>query len=206
MTISKRLAEKLGGDVELIDTKPGVGSRFRLTVPAGPLEHVRMLERPTEAATTKPRQPNRDRVEAASLLGCPILVAEDGPDNQRLIAHVLQKAGAEVTIVGNGRLAVDACMASRDAESESASGCPFDVILMDMQMPVMDGYTATTLLRQKGYTGPIIALTAHAMADDRQKCLDAGCDGYASKPIDRRRLIETIASHVDAYRRTEVGC
>ena len=103
---------------------------------------------------------------------------------------MLQKAGADVTVEENGRLAVDAALAARD-KSE-----PFDVVLMDIQMPVMGGHEATALLRQEGYPSPIIALTAHAMEGDRDKCIKAGCDDYMTKPIDRKKLIEMIHQHL----------
>ncbi len=113
-------------------------------------------------------------------------------DNQRLIAFVLKKAGAEVTIVENGQSAMEISSASRDA------GRPFDVILMDIQMPVMDGYTATSRLRAQCYRGAIIGLTAHTMAGDREKCLAAGCDEYATKPIDRAGLVALVAGLLEA--------
>jgi CheY-like chemotaxis protein len=119
-------------------------------------------------------------------LDCRILVAEDSPDNGRVVRHVLECVGAEVELVENGRLAVERALAARD------EGRPFDLILMDMQMPIVDGYQATRTLRSQGYTLPIIALTAHAMQEERQRCLECGCDEYQSKPIQREELIEVI--------------
>jgi CheY-like chemotaxis protein/HPt (histidine-containing phosphotransfer) domain-containing protein len=122
-------------------------------------------------------------------LTCKVLLAEDGIDNQLLISTHLTRAGARVTVAENGRIANDMAMAALLA------GDPFDVILMDMQMPEMDGYAATSELRRKGYKAPIVALTAHAMAGDRERCIGAGCTDYLTKPISRTKLVEAVASH-----------
>ncbi len=184
LAISKRLAEMLGGGIA-VHSEPGQGSTFRVTVSAGDLPGVRMLEPGKEAAA--PDAPAQDAPDAATLRpGARILLAEDGPDNQRLLAFLLKKAGAEVTVVENGQLAVDAAVAAHD------TGSPFDLILMDMQMPVLDGYAATRHLRDRSYPGPIVALTANAMADDRRKCLEAGCNDYLSKPVDRKELLAVV--------------
>jgi CheY-like chemotaxis protein len=115
-----------------------------------------------------------------------VLVAEDGADNQRLLRAILERAGLEVEVVANGALALERSLAAAEL------GEPFDVVLMDMQMPVLDGYAATERLRAEGYAGPIIALTAHAMAGDRERCLRAGCDDYATKPVVRADLLAII--------------
>ncbi len=188
LTISKRLAKILGGEISVIST-PGKGSTFSVTVQTGPLEGVRMLDSPAEAAAETKCMAKASATSEITL-NCRLLLAEDGPDNQRLIAFILNKAGADVTVVENGQIAHDEALAAR------AAGNPFDVILMDMQMPVMDGYTATARLREAAYAGPIIALTAHAMEGAENDCLAAGCDDYAAKPIDRARLLATIAGYL----------
>ena len=164
----------------------GKGSTFIVSVPTGPIQGVRWIE--GKQASGSVSQANAACV-AMQIAGARILLAEDGEDNQRLISFVLRKAGANVVMAENGQLA---CSLAKDA---LAKGQPFDIILMDMQMPVLDGYSATRHLREINYEGPIIALTAHAMNHDRQKCLDAGCDDYITKPIDRLHLIQTLAGY-----------
>ncbi|GAB4141386.1 MAG: hypothetical protein Kow0040_30070 [Thermogutta sp.] len=192
LTISKRLAEMLGGDITARST-PGKGSTFSVTVATGDISGVTMLESPDEALAASRTKGGVGAAPSVRLQGR-ILLAEDGPDNQRLISSILKKAGAEVTLVENGQAALDTALAALDR------GEPFDLILMDMQMPVMDGYTATARLRQAGYDGPIVALTAHAMEGDDVACREAGCDDYLTKPIDRAKFFAMIARFLDARR------
>ena len=185
LSISRRLAELLGGTVAVV-SEPGRGSTFTLVLPAGeravgsPLQSLQEL---APLATRKPVVGPRPRLQGR------ILIAEDGADNQRLLSTILTRAGAEVVLVGNGEAAVAAALQSQ------ADGAPFPLILMDMQMPVLDGYTATRQLRAQGWQAPIVALTAHAMEGDRERCLAEGCDGYETKPVRAERLIEVCRRH-----------
>jgi PAS domain S-box-containing protein len=185
LCISKRLAEALGGNIE-VRSEPGAGSTFSVIIDPGPLDGIRMVQAGPRSASHRTPVAAPAAADKSELRGR-ILLAEDEPDNQRLVSFLLKKAGAEVTAVEDGQCAFEAALAAREA------GDPFDVILMDMQMPVMDGYKATRQLREQEYTGSIIALTAYAMAEDRQKCLDAGCDDFATKPIDRLKFLATVA-------------
>jgi PAS domain S-box-containing protein len=183
LTICRRLAELMGGTVTLVRTAPGQGACFRVDLPLVPAPgaaRIASLELPAPSA-----QP-RAALPAARLRGR-VLVAEDGRDNQRLIALHLSRAGAEVQVADNGRIALE------QLDAAQAAGQPFDLLLTDMQMPEIDGYTLARTLRERGSTISIVALTAHAMAEDRQRCLDAGCDDYATKPIDRNELLEACA-------------
>jgi len=196
LTITKRLVEKLGGDIAVSSTL-GKGSTFSVSLATGPLDDVPMVEHATEAISTG-GQCVESTEQSRIKLDCRILLAEDGDDNQRLISFLLRKAGAEVTVVENGQLAIEKALSyqpgrGRRHDDEKQS---FDIILMDMQMPVTNGYEAARQLRDAGYTAPIIALTAHAMKEDRQKCLDAGCVDYITKPIDGTELLFLVARYV----------
>jgi PAS domain S-box-containing protein len=184
LTICRRLAHLMGGDVELVQTCPGRGSRFELRLPLQEPADVTRIDSLTSGEAVHAALP---APAGTIVLRGRILLAEDGDDNQRLISLLLRAAGAEVTVAPNGRVALEML------EWASSGGAPFDLLLTDMQMPEMDGYTLARTLRAGGATIPIVALTAHAMADDRARCLEAGCDDYATKPIDRRGLIATCA-------------
>ena len=126
---------------------------------------------------------------ARPLQGRRILLAEDGRDNQRLITMLLQRAGATVVVAENGSRAVAALCEDGDPAHPLQQPSPFDLVLLDMQMPLMDGYAAAALLREKGCDRPLIALTAHALEGDRERCLAAGCDDYIRKPVDQALLV-----------------
>ena len=179
LCISRLLARALGGDIGVRSVR-GKGSTFIVTIAAIPSDELPVVQ-PPPSVTAAPKADGKAMLHGRALL------AEDGRDNQRLISLLLRKRGIEVTAVENGQLAVDAVLAAREA------GEPFDVVLMDMQMPVMDGYEATRRLRAVRYSGRILALTAHAMREDRQACLDAGCDDYLAKPLDKQVLFESLA-------------
>ena len=179
LVICRRLGELLGGSVSLVRTGLGAGSCFRVELPAVLSPGARLVSGfdVFQAERAAPASPE-------IRLAGNILLAEDGVDNQRLIAFHLRRAGASVEIADNGRHAL---------EKLTAPGARFDLLLTDMQMPEIDGYTLARALRRQGSRIPIVALTAHAMAEDRQKCIDAGCDDYASKPIEKATLLATCA-------------
>ncbi len=187
LRISSSLAKMLDGSIQ-VESELGKGSVFTVTIDAGDVKGIDLVKPEvgpiSQAAESLPQvgiAPTQ--ASAQPLAGLRILLAEDGPDNQRLISFHLKKAGAEVTIANNGLLAAELIESNCDV---------VDLIIMDMQMPELDGYEATKRLRDGGYKLPILALTAHAMNTDRQKCLDAGCDDFTTKPIDRPVLIELV--------------
>lgn len=182
LTISRRLAEILGGTIE-VESEVGVGSNFTLVLPLDCPEGVPFVDSlPDDFAHRKHCGLGSTIYTDDNKLFGRVLLAEDGKDNQKLISRVLIKAGLSVEIVESGQEAIDALC---DTEE-------FDLVLMDMQMPVLDGYTAVRTLRARGVLLPVIALTAHAMAGAREECLRAGCDEYSAKPIDRDDLLSKI--------------
>ncbi len=182
LSISKRLAQMLGGDISVASV-PGKGSTFTITVAAPALDGAG----PEASSLVVPRA-EAGAHAAATLDGARVLLVEDGPDNQRLISHHLRRAGAAVDVADNGAQGLARAL-------DHTRPAP-DLILMDMQMPEMDGYEATRRIRAAGLTMPIVALTAHAMGGDRDHCVAAGCSDYLTKPVDRAALVDLCARWV----------
>lgn len=187
LAICERLAGMLGGDIR-VQSEPGTGSTFTLTVDAGDLDDVPRIHPPNDERTENSPNP-----QAPTTLTGKILLVEDGVDNQRLISLVLEKAGATVHLAENGKEALESVFPSRSIEGQIQS---FDVILMDIQMPEMDGHEATRQLRERGFEGPILALSAHASQSEIQGILEAGCDAYLAKPIERSDLLRVVAAYL----------
>ncbi len=189
LTISRRLARMMDGDITL-SSVAGQGSTFSVDLSAGDLSTVKWLDgHPGYDTVTTTDAVEGDTTETNP--GGTILLAEDTLVNQKLAVRILNKAGYEVETADNGQIAFDMALAAREA------GKPYELILMDMLMPVMDGYQATQALREAGYDLPIVALTANAMDGDREKCIDAGCDDFATKPFNRKKLLATIAEWIN---------
>jgi signal transduction histidine kinase/CheY-like chemotaxis protein len=190
LSIARRLCRLLGGDLTA-SSRPDEGSTFTATINPGPLDPAQILAAPE---TPPPVAAGSGAVSEPPLHAL-ILLADDGIDNRRLLTRFLERAGATVEQVANGREAVDRALAAR------AAGRAHDLILLDMQMPEIDGYTASRMLRTSSIQTPILALTAHAMSGEREKCLAAGCSDYLSKPIPRRTLIDTCRRWLDTSHR-----
>lgn len=180
LVLTKRLCEAFGGDYWLDESELGKGSTFIAGIPVSvpncakiiPINELKIMREEYSAEKIAQSQP---------LSGKNILVVEDTPDNQKLISIYLEKLGCNITMAANGKLGID-----------KALNQEFDLVLMDIQMPLMDGYQATRELRSLGYQKPIIALTAHAMTEERSRVLQSGFDGFLSKPIQRGQLVEAL--------------
>jgi signal transduction histidine kinase/CheY-like chemotaxis protein len=183
LAISQRLAEALGGELT-VQSELGEGTQFELLMQLSEISDMHRVRR--ELSAEKSDEECECAVTEICKLKAKILIVEDVPTNQLLLSHALTRAGAEIQLAANGEIAV-----------EMALHTSFDVILMDMQMPVMDGYTATRLLREKGLTLPIIALTAHSLDGDQERCLACGCSGFLTKPVAPDALLHTVQAMLD---------
>ena len=183
LTISKMFAEALGGDIA-VDSEPGKGSRFSVTIDPGDLTGVPRLE--PEAFEASAASATTETREGWRFSGARILVVDDGEENRELVRLLLQDAGAEVDEADNGQTGYERAVAG-----------DYDAILMDIHMPVMDGFTSVGKMRDAGVEDPVIALTANAMKGFAEECLEAGFSGYFSKPINIDRFLAMMAGLLD---------
>jgi PAS domain S-box-containing protein len=185
LVLTRRLAEALGGRFDLVESELGVGSVFEAAIRVEIPKHARSIAIDAVAA---PEMGSAKQVKASGktteLGGLDLLLVEDSPDNQVLIKMLVTKTGAKMTIANNGKEGVEKALAHR-----------YDLVLMDIQMPVMDGHEAIRRLRAQGYDGPVIALTAHAMSEERTRSEQSGFTDFLSKPIDRVALFDVLRKY-----------
>jgi two-component system, chemotaxis family, CheB/CheR fusion protein len=182
--IARHLARALGGDVVLDESTQGKGSVFSITIDTGSLTNVDMIDNFTQQQLKITETSTQPEVNSEYLSGIEVLLVEDSPDLQLLTKSLLKSRGAKVEIAGNGQIAVD-----------RARGKDFDLILMDIQMPILDGYEATKVLREGGYERPIVALTARLMKEELEIALASGCNDALGKPIDQEKLFKTVKKY-----------
>ena len=187
LCITKRLVSLLGGQLSVV-SREGRGSVFTLEIPTGIQWSDNQLPVWNKYEPVDELNGIIEVEKGQAMYSGKILVAEDNPSNQKLVAIFLEKMGFEVTLADDGLQALEQCGLQT-----------FDLILMDMQMPNLNGYDAARQLRTQGIKTPIIAVTANAMSGDEQKCIDAGCDGYLSKPVDRNKLHELVGHHLSVH-------
>ncbi len=183
LALSKRLAQALGGDVNLAWSECGKGSSFRLTLPIYELDEIRSLDKPISPPTTLFR-----------FEGARILLVDDSIENQNLMQLYLRKTGAQIIVGHNG---AEAIALAREGGA--------DLILMDIQMPILDGLEATRRLRAMGFNKPIIALSAHALPSEIERSYEAGCDTHVCKPVRKADLLPIIASYLQKVTRRDVA-
>jgi signal transduction histidine kinase len=184
LILSRRLAENLGGRLELIESQPGLGSTFLIQIEVRVLPQGKFVGKKEIMSRSLPDL--TDRLSGKRILdGLKVLLVDDSPDNHLLISIFLKTAGAHVVPAENGAEGVDLALAEH-----------FDIVLMDIQMPILDGHGAAKKLRQAKYNGPLIALTAHAMRDEEAKCMESGFNGILTRPIQKDLLIRTLMTYL----------
>lgn len=179
LALSRRIADALGGSLDLVKSAPGEGSTFRFVLPIGDVVYQPVTSRSQQVTERESFQPFHN-----VLNGLNILLAEDSPDNRAVMRAFLRNTQATLVFAEDGLEAL-----------QKASEENFDLVLMDIQMPKMDGLNATIKLRESGFTKPILALTAHALPEEIKRSLAAGCNGHLTKPIARDALIAAISSY-----------
>ena len=183
LILSKQLAKLLGGDVVLTSSQINVGSIFTITIdPKG--GQALQADFPEKLSRWARPIPALSTFDNSYLDGVSVLVVDDAVDNQFLVSHYLKNAGAQIDTANNGREAIQKALENN-----------YHILLMDLQMPIMDGFEATEALRNQGFQQPIIALTAHALKEDRMRCLSRGFTDYISKPINRQELLSRVARY-----------